>query len=82
MDVVTNAEIKSETQITSEIGLGKLLVFGALAFAMKDKKSVVKNYLVITCNKNGNEVSIIFESFIPERIVREIRKIKGINSTF
>lgn len=82
IDMVTNAEIKSESQITQEVGLGKMIVFGAFAFAMKNSKSTVKNYLVISCNDNDNKRDIVFESYIAEKLVKEIRKIKGITSVF
>lgn len=82
MDMVINAEIKSETQITQEVGLGKMIVFGALAFGMKNKKNIVNNYLVINCDENGNKRDLIFESGLSEIIVKEIRNIKGIESIF
>jgi hypothetical protein len=82
IDMITNAEIKSESQITREVGLGKMIVFGALAFAMKTDKSTVKNYIVISCDDNGSKRDLIFESMIPEMVVRKIRRIKGIESIF
>ena len=80
--MITNAEIKSESQITREVGLGRMIVFGALAFAMKTDKNTVKNYIVISCDDNGSKRDLIFESMIPEMVVREIRRIKGIESIF
>lgn len=82
MDIITNAEIKSETQITKEVGLGKLIIFGVLAFAMKNEKSTVRNYLVINCIENSEKRDLVFESRLVEPIVREIRKIKAIESIF
>lgn len=82
MDIVINAEIKSENQIAKEVSLGKMIVFGALAFAMKNEKSVVKNYLVISCDENGYRRDLVFESNYSERLVKEIRRIKNIESAF
>ncbi len=82
MDIIANAEIKSETQITKEVGLGKLIIFGVLAFAMKNEKNTVRNYLVINCIENGEKRDLVFESRLVEPIVREIRKIKAIESIF
>lgn len=82
MDIVKNAEIKSEAQISKEVTMGRLLIFGPLAFAMKKEKNKVKNYLVITCEKEGQEKSFIFESKCAENIVREVRRIKNITDIF
>ncbi len=82
MDMIITVEVYSETQITKDIGLGKLVLFGALAFAMKNSKTDVKNYLLLSYNDEGKKRDLIFESSMLGQIVREIRKIKGFESTF
>lgn len=84
MEVITNAEIKSESQITNEVTLGRMLLLGPLAFAFKKEKSIVKNYLVISCKKQDKEISLIFKtgSISEESIVNKIREIKNITSIF
>lgn len=75
MSSVINAETKSETQITKDVSLGKLIVFGVLAFAMKDSKTTVKNYLVISCNDSGKRRDYIFETSLAVRIIGVIKDV-------
>lgn len=82
IDMIINAEIKTETQITRDVGLGKMAVFGVLAFAMKKDKNLVKSYLVIKCKDKEEETNLIFDSVASEKIVNEIRKLKNIKSAF
>ncbi|EDS77048.1 putative MurF [Clostridium botulinum C str. Eklund] len=73
MKDITKAEIQSETQINQSVGLGKLIMFGVLAFGMK-KKSEVKSYLLLGYKDNNEERNIILESTILEQITQTIRK--------
>ncbi len=84
MEIITNAQIKSESQIANEVTLGRMLLLGPLAFAFKKEKSIVKNYLVISCKKQDKEISLIFKtgSISEESIVNKIREIKNITSIF
>lgn len=54
---IKSIEVMTKQQIESQVGLGKLLVFGVLAFGMKKKKEVIENYLVLKykdCNEEKN----------------------------
>lgn len=76
MNSVVNAEIKSETQITNEVGLGKILVFGVLAFGMKNKKTHVENYLLLTYKdiELNQIVNMVIFSRQLEQLTQTIRK--------
>lgn len=82
MNLIKNIEIKTESQISRDVTLGRMLVFGVFALGMKKESTVVTNYLVITVDNNGEDRSIIFYSTMPEQIVQAVRKIKNIESIF
>ena len=72
---VVNAEIQSQQSIQSEVSLGNIIFYGAYAFGMRDSKTVVNNYLVLTYNDNDEKRTLIFQTDKLENIVREIRSL-------
>ncbi|MGH4138297.1 hypothetical protein [Clostridium sp.] len=62
------AEIQSKQQISQEISLGKVLVFGILAWGMKDNKTTTENCLVITFQDNEQIRDIIISAIVLENI--------------
>lgn len=62
---VLEAYLQSEEDIQKQVTLGRLLVFGILAFSsgLKKKTKEMKKYMVIKfLNKNGEEETIIYDS--------------------
>ena len=75
------AEIKSESQITEDISLGRVLAFGVIGLAMKKKNTVNKNYLMISYNDKGKKRDVIMEvsSHLIDRVaVRTRELIRGV----
>ncbi|BDR74193.1 hypothetical protein K144316041_p20320 (plasmid) [Clostridium tetani] len=76
-----NAEVRSESQITEDISLGRVLAFGVVGLAMKKKNTVNKNYLVISYNDKGQKRDVIMETspHLTDKIaVRTRELIRGI----
>lgn len=72
---IKNIAIKSEMQIQSDISLGKMVVFGVFALAMKNKKTVVNNYSVMNIYQHGKDQTIILRMQDNEKFVRQIQKL-------
>lgn len=70
-----NAEIMSEQSIVQNVSLGKIIAFGVFALGMKNPKTIVKNYLILTYKENEKEISIIIDSNNLERLTRELRQV-------
>lgn len=79
---INNIRIMTEQSITSEVNAGKFLVFGIMSFAMQDKVTTVKNYLIINLkgdNPEGN-FNIILDTPHKEEIVKLVReKLNSLN---
>lgn len=73
---IENIGIKSETQIRSEISLGKMIMFGIFSLAMKNDKTITTNYLVIDYNSGDDITSIILNADSNEEIIELINKLK------
>lgn len=80
-DKITNAVIKTETQIQKDISAGKILAFGIFALASKKTRTVTENYLVITyLNEFDNEEDLIFshqnsKDDYPTNVIENIKKV-------
>jgi F0F1-type ATP synthase membrane subunit a len=72
---IKNAAIKSETQVQSEIGLGKMLIFGVFALAMKNKRTTVNNYVIIDYYNGDSLQSIALSTSMNEKIVQTIKQL-------
>lgn len=60
---VLEAYLQSEEDIQRQVTLGRLLVFGVLAFGLKKTSKNIKKYMVIKfLNKKGEEDTIIYDS--------------------
>lgn len=59
---VINCSIQTQEQISRNVTLTRLLLFGIFAFGMKKKKVDTIQYLTITYIENGIEQTVIFES--------------------
>lgn len=62
MSDILSAELQTETQISEQISLGKLITFGLLSFAMKKKQTeITREYLVINMKYEDKEISLILK---------------------
>jgi len=59
---VKGCSLQTQEQISHDVTLSRLLLFGVFAFGMKKKKVDTTRYLVITYTQNGIENSIVFQS--------------------
>lgn len=57
---IKNVSFKSEAEIQKDVTLTRLVAFGVYALALKKKKKVVTNYLIMECEKGGLAYSIAF----------------------
>lgn len=63
MSDILSAELQTETQISEQISLGKLITFGILSFGMKKKQNeIIREYLLINMNYNNEKVSLILKT--------------------
>lgn len=62
MSDILSAELQTETQISEQISLGKLITFGLLSFAMKkNPNEIIREYLVINMKYEDKEISLILK---------------------
>lgn len=59
---VTNANLQTQEQISRNVTLARVLMFGVFALGMKKKKVDTTQYLVISYKENGIENSVVFQS--------------------
>lgn len=57
---VKKTEFKTDEQISKDVTLTRLALFGFLAFGMKKKRKQVENYLLLTCEIEGLETMLVF----------------------
>lgn len=69
-------QFKTESEIKSDVTLTRMLAFGVYALALKKKKKVVTEYLVLTCEKNGLEYSMAFAGKGTQKVYSELFKMK------
>lgn len=79
MDLVPYEEIKdvqfkTESEIQSDVTLTRMIAFGVHALAMKKKKKVVINYLILDCEKNGMKYSMAFGGDNVASLYKEVFK--------
>ena len=60
MQDIKDVRIVSESEIREKVGLGKLIVFGVFALAMKNKKEEYRNLLQIEHNYKGERVTSVY----------------------
>lgn len=77
MNDIQKVFISTKSQIQASIGLGKMLVFGVLAFAMAGSKTVVKNYLVMNYKYEDDIISIVLDTSQNEELVKIINELKN-----
>ncbi|MBN1075082.1 hypothetical protein DVV91_12095 [Clostridium botulinum] len=60
---IKDLSLENETQIQQQISLGKMLVFGGLAFAMERKNKEINNeYIVLSVEDNKGKYNILLQS--------------------
>lgn len=60
MEEIKNVSFKTESEIQKDVTLTRMVAFGAYALAMKKQNKIVTNYLIVQCEKNGMEYSMVF----------------------
>ncbi|MBE6066200.1 MAG: hypothetical protein E7211_00650 [Clostridium lundense] len=75
---IKDVRIISKEQLQEKINLGKLIVFGALALAFKDKKLAVNNFMQIQYNNGTEDLTLIFTSDKLETTCRRLRSVINI----
>ncbi|WP_061306764.1 SHOCT domain-containing protein [Clostridium botulinum] len=76
LEDVINVEYKESKDIEKDVTMTRLLLLGIYAFGAKKKKVENHNYLILTCNQNGIENKIIFESLNATLLVSDILKAR------
>lgn len=62
-DNIKNISFQTEQNIKEQVSLGKLLVFGVLAFGMKGKdKNISNEYIVLNINEDLKEYNMILQA--------------------
>ncbi|MGN9161865.1 hypothetical protein [Clostridium sulfidigenes] len=59
---ILDVSIQSDMQIQNQISLGKMIFFGAFAFASPSEKTIINEYVVINLNYNESNINLIFKS--------------------
>lgn len=75
---ITGSSLQTQEQISRNVTLGRLLMFGIFAVGMKKKKVDTTKYLVITYKENGVENSIVFKSSHVDTLSSGIMKARQV----
>ena len=76
---INTIKIMSQELIQNEISIGKMLIFGVLAFGMRDNKTTVNNYLVVNYNEdnlNYNVILSVLSNSAMENLIKKYKEIK------
>lgn len=58
---LTRYEVKTETEIQRDVTLTRLVALGIFAFALKKEKKVEEQFLILSYNQSGVEVTCVFK---------------------
>lgn len=76
-DDIIDIRVQTQTQIQTQISLGKLFVFGVLAFGMKgNENTIVDEYVVMRVKYDGENINLILK--IPNEQINFIQAINSI----
>lgn len=83
LDLLTFDEIKkisfqTRQQIEKDVTLTRMLAFGVYSLAMKKKRKVIHNYLVLDCEKGGMPYKMVFAGGDIQSIYQEVFYIKAV----
>lgn len=60
IDDIKTVSMKTEEEIQKNVTLTRMLAFGIYSLALKKKKKVVRNFVLLSCERNGMEYSVVF----------------------
>lgn len=58
-DEILNVRYMNERELTESISLGRVVAFGWLGLAMKKQKTISKEYVVLRCKYENEEIDVI-----------------------
>ena len=71
---IKNIQFKTESEVQSDVTLTRMVAFGVYALAMKKKKKVVTNYLILNCEHGGMKYSMAFAGDDVSMLYKELFK--------
>lgn len=71
---IKNIQFKTESEVQSDVTLTRMVAFGVYALAMKKKKKVVTNYLILNCEHSGMKYSMAFAGDDVSMLYKELFK--------
>lgn len=71
---IKDVQFKTDAEVQSDVTLTRMIAFGVYALAMKKKKKVVTNYLILTLEQNGMKYSMAFSGDNVSSLYREVFK--------
>ena len=71
---IKNIQFKTESEVQSDVTLTRMVAFGVYALAMKKKKKVVTNYLILNCEHSGMKYSMAFAGDDVNMLYKELFK--------
>lgn len=71
---IKDIQFKTESEVQSDVTLTRMVAFGVYALAMKKKKKVVTNYLILNCEHGGMKYSMAFAGDDVSMLYKELFK--------
>lgn len=76
VEQIKNVEMKNNEQITQDISVGRVVLFGAVGAIAKKTNVHEQNYIILACEENGINYNVVFESKEANKLVSNINKIR------
>lgn len=71
---IKDVQFKTEAEVQKDVTLTRMIAFGVYALAMKKKKKVVNNYLILNLEQNGMKYSMAFGGDNVSMLYKEVFK--------
>lgn len=71
---IKEIQFKTESEVQRDVTLTRMIAFGVYALAMKKKKKVVTNYLILNCEHGGIKYSMVFAGAGVNMLYKEVFK--------
>lgn len=75
---INDIYVSNKTEIQNNVSMGKILAFGALSLGMDNTKEETKGYIIVNCNYEGDNLTLIFTGFVGEIVDDKVQLMRKV----